>query len=208
MFVLLAWIVIALRRGEFGRRLQAMKDSPAACTTLGLDLTRTKVQVFALAAAIAGTGGFLMAGWKGTVGKDDFSVLTGALSGLPVLLLAVVGGITVVSGAMIGALLLVAMPQVAADYPSLNNLMILLPGLAGITLARNPDGIASDVRMVIRDARATFIGWRRTHTTPGKHTRPHSVPEVVGLHAPVTAAELRGLETELGFATEGCNGVA
>ena len=30
MFVLLAWFVVALRRGEFGRRLQAMKDSPAA----------------------------------------------------------------------------------------------------------------------------------------------------------------------------------
>ncbi len=43
-FVLLAWLVIALRRGEFGRRLQAMKDSPTACTTLGLDLTRTKVR--------------------------------------------------------------------------------------------------------------------------------------------------------------------
>ena len=111
VFVMLAWFVVALRRGEFGRRLQAMKDSPAACTTVGLDLTRTKLQVFALAAAIAGIGGFLMAGWKGTVGKDDFSLLTGALSALPVLLLAVVGGITVVSGAMIGALLLVAMPR-------------------------------------------------------------------------------------------------
>ena len=207
VFVVFAWLVIALRRGEFGRRLQAMKDSPAACTTVGLDLTRTKVQVFALAAAIAGSGGFLMAGWKGTVGKDDFSLLTGALSGLPLLLLAVVGGITVVSGAMIGALLLVAMPQVAADYPSLGNLMILMPGLVGITLARNPDGIASDVRMVIRDARATIIGWRRGHTTPWRRTRPRLAPEEVGLRAPVTAAELRVLESELGFATDSCNGV-
>ena len=119
VFVVLACFVVALRRGEFGRRLQAMKDSPAACTTVGLDLTRTKVEVFALAAAIAGIGGFFLAGWKGTVGKDDFSLLTGTLSALPVLLLAVVGGITVVSGAMIGALMLVAMPQIAADYPSL-----------------------------------------------------------------------------------------
>ena len=104
VFSVLACFVVALRRGEFGRRLQAMKDSPAASTTVGLDLTRTKVEVFALAAAIAGIGGFLLAGWKGTVGKDDFSLLTGTLSALPVLLLAVVGGITVVSGAMIGAL--------------------------------------------------------------------------------------------------------
>ena len=69
--------------------------------TIGLDLTRTKVEVFALAAAIAGVGGFFLAGWKGTVGKDDFSLLSGTLSALPMLLLAVVGGITAVSGAMI-----------------------------------------------------------------------------------------------------------
>ena len=77
------------------------------------------------------------------------------------LLLVVVGGITVVSGAMIGALLLVAMPQIAADYPSLSNLMILLPGLVGITLARNPDGLVSDLRNAIRDARAKIVALRQ-----------------------------------------------
>ena len=82
VFSVLACFVIALRRGEFGRRLQAMKDSPAASTTVGLDLTRTKVEVFALAAAIAGIGGFLLAGWKGTVGKDDFSLLNGHALGV------------------------------------------------------------------------------------------------------------------------------
>ena len=40
-----------------------------------------------------------------------------------------------------------------------------------------------------------------------RRTRPHLAPEEVGLHAPVTAAELRVLETELGFATDSCNGV-
>jgi branched-chain amino acid transport system permease protein len=209
VFVLLAWFVVALGRGEFGRRLQAMKDSPAACTTVGLDVTRTKVQVFALAAAIAGIGGFLLGGWKGTVGKDDFSLLTGALSALPVLLLAVVGGITAVSGAMIGALLVVAMPQVGADYPSLNNVMILLPGLVGITLARNPDGLASDLRNAIRDARARIVELRKLRaSSASRHTPPPLVPELVGLRGPVTTSELRALERELGFATEDCGGVA
>jgi branched-chain amino acid transport system permease protein len=207
VFVLFACLLIALRRGEFGRRLQAMKDSPAACTTIGLDLTRTKVQVFAMAAAIAGSGGFLMAGWKGTVGKDDFSLLTGVLSGLPVLLLAVVGGIGSVSGAMIGALLLVAMPQVAADYPSLNNLMILLPGIAGLTLARNPDGLASGFRTSILDVRAKFSELRETGWSRAiGRARPHLVPESVGLRGPVTVSERRALERELGFTTEDCGG--
>lgn len=203
VFVLLAWFVLVLRHGEFGRRLEAMKDSAAACTTLGLDLTRTKVQVFALAAAIAGIGGFLLAGWKGTVGKDDFSLLSGTLSALPVLLLAVVGGITAVSGAVIGALSLVAMPQIAADYPSLKNLMILLPGLVGITLARNPGGIASDIRLALHDVRSR-IGARREIARAD--TPPPLVPELVGLRSRVTPAELRALEQELGFARQDCSG--
>jgi len=208
VFVLLAWLTIALRRGEFGRRLQAMKDSPAACTTLGLDLTRTKVEVFAVASAMAGVGGFLFAGWKGTVGKDDFSLLSGPLSSLPLLLLAVVGGITVASGAIIGALLLVAMPQVAAAYPSLNNLMILLPGLAGISLARNPDGIASDVRNAIRISSHEIAVRFRARGSPASTRRPLIVPELVGREGPVTAAELRGLEQGLGFTVEECSGAA
>ena len=79
-----------------------MKDSPAACATLGLDLTRTKLEVFALSAAIAGLGGALLAGWRGKVGPEQFSLLQGALPGLPVVLLAVVGGITAVAGALFG----------------------------------------------------------------------------------------------------------
>jgi branched-chain amino acid transport system permease protein len=174
---------------------------------VGLDLTRTKVQVFALAAAIAGIGGFLLAGWKGTVGKDDFSLLTGALSALPVLLLVVVGGITVVSGAMIGALLLVAMPQIAADYPSLNNVMILLPGLAGITLGRNPDGIATDVRNAIRGLHARLVSLPRLGRSSGsRRTSSRLIPELVGLRGPVTVSELRTLEQELGFSPEDCSG--
>ncbi len=208
VFVLLAWMTIALRRGEFGRRLQAMKDSPAACTTLGLDLTVTKVQVFALASAMAGIGGFLLAGWKGTVGKDDFSLLTGTLSSLPLLLLAVVGGITAVSGAMVGALLLVAMPQVAAAYPSLNNLMILLPGLAGISLARNPDGLASDARNAVRISLEKLSAWRRRRASHASGRGAHLVPELVGRRGSVTSAELRALEQGLGFPIEDCSGAA
>jgi branched-chain amino acid transport system permease protein len=209
VFVLLAWLTIALRRGEFGRRLQAMKDSPAACTTLGLDLTVTKVQVFALASAMAGIGGFLLAGWKGTVGKDDFSLLTGPLSSLPLLLLAVVGGITVVSGAMVGALLLVALPQVAVAYPSLNNAMILLPGLAGISLARNPDGLASDARNAARISILKLSAWCAARAAPASDRGgARFVPEMVGRRGPVTSADLRALEQGLGFPIEDCSGAA
>lgn len=140
VFVVLGLGVLVLRRSTYGRRLQAMKDSPAASATIGMNLTATKLVVFALSAGIAGIGGYLLGCWKGLAGKSDFSLISGALPGLAVLLLAVVGGIAVISGAFVGAVFLVAMPRIGAVYPSLNNFMLILPGLVGVTLAKNPDG--------------------------------------------------------------------
>ena len=47
-FVLVALVVIAVRRGRLGRILVAMRDSQAACGTLGLDLRWMRVGLFAV----------------------------------------------------------------------------------------------------------------------------------------------------------------
>ncbi len=151
-FCLVGLLVTALRKGRIGRQLQAMKDSPAACATLGLDLTALKVQVFALSAAIAGLGGALYGGWRGQVGVEQFALLQGALPGLPLVLLTVVGGIAAVAGALFGGMMLAVAPLIGEYYPPLNDLMTLLPGLAGIGLANNPNGAIAQVAEGVREA--------------------------------------------------------
>ncbi|MER3453230.1 MAG: inner-membrane translocator, partial [Acidimicrobiia bacterium] len=59
VFVLVALAVLSVRRGPWGRRLAAMKDSPVACATLGMNLVATKTAAFAASAAIAGLAGAL-----------------------------------------------------------------------------------------------------------------------------------------------------
>ncbi len=155
-FGLVALGMTVIRNGHFGRRLAAMKDSPAACATLGLDLTITKLEVFALSAGIAGLGGGLLAMWNASsVGLTDYALLEGgALSGLPLLLLAVIGGITSVTGALLGAGLFVIMPAVGRWYPGLRSVMSMAPGLAGIGLSKNPDGAVRQVAEAIEEIRA------------------------------------------------------
>ena len=51
--------LVALRHSSYGRRLSAMKDSPAACATLGQNPLRLKLSVFMLSAAIILVGGSL-----------------------------------------------------------------------------------------------------------------------------------------------------
>ena len=60
--------LLALRRGRFGRRLSALRDSQVACTMMGMNTTVTKLQVFALSSAIAAVGGVLLAGLRRSAG--------------------------------------------------------------------------------------------------------------------------------------------
>ena len=153
-FAALAALVVWIRRGPFGRRLVAMKDSPAACATLGMNVTRTKLAVFALSAGIAGLGGALLAGLEGNARPSQYE----ALQGLPLLLMAVAGGIALVSGVFAGGVLLASFPIVSEAIPGLANPLLLAPGLLGISLGRNPNGMVDEVSSRIRAIRAAHRG--------------------------------------------------
>ncbi len=152
LFGVVGMLVVALRRGRFGRRLVAIRDSPAACATLGVNLSRTKLAVFALSAGIAGFAGALLGTARGTASTLDFQMLTG----LPFLLLLVVGGASIVSGALLGGVLLQLFTWIVVIFPhglkipGLNLDVVDLeakigPGLAGISIGRNPEGVVTDL---------------------------------------------------------------
>ena len=140
-FIALAFVVLALRRGRFGRLVLATRDSPAACGTLGLNITATRVLLFAIASSLAGMAGALYAGMYVDVGADKFQMFRS----LPLLLLAVVGGITSVTGALIGGIALGVLPILQERFPSLGGAAYLLVGVAAIGLGRDPNGIAGSL---------------------------------------------------------------
>jgi branched-chain amino acid transport system permease protein len=140
-FCVCSLLVVAIRRSYFGERLLAMKDSPAACATLGLNLRRTKLLVFSLSAAIAGVGGALYGATLGTVSPDRFSFF----ESLPLLLLAVVGGIGSAGSAIFAGLVLYGIPLVSASLVWFANIGRVLPGAMGIGLGKNPNGVVPDV---------------------------------------------------------------
>lgn len=138
VFALLGLLVTAVRRSRLGRRLVALKDSPAAAATLGMSLTRTKLAAFAISAAIAACAGAL-AGDKVSPQQYEFT------QSLPIVLLAVVGGVGSVAGALFGGLLLGGNSVLATIVPTVKNLTKIGPGTIGITLGRNPQGAAAQI---------------------------------------------------------------
>src|SRR6478735_7259550 len=141
-FVLMAVGLLVLRRGALGRVLIAMRDSPAACGTLGLDMRWFRVALFGLSAAMAGLAGALFAGLRGTIGAADFQLF----NSLPLLLLAVVCGVTSVTGAALGGIGLMLLPVLQAesftefglDVP-LGGVMFMIIGLGAVLAGRDPN---------------------------------------------------------------------
>ncbi|MEJ3747371.1 ABC transporter permease [Actinomycetes bacterium KLBMP 9797] len=138
-FVAVGLGVLALRRSRYGRILLAMRDSPAGCATLGLNMRWTRVRLFALSAGIAGFAGGLLGGLRQTVAATDFQLM----GSLPLLLLAVVAGVTSVSGAALGGMALMLLPVLASEFPALGGLVYVCVGVASVGLGRDPNGVVS-----------------------------------------------------------------
>ena len=172
VFTALALVLVILRRSGYGRRITAMKNSPAACATLGMNIVRMKLSVFMLSAAIAGLGGCLFAQEIGAVTSDRFSLF----ESMTMLMLLVVAGAGYVSGGFVAGLLyggvFVAMQAVlvklAHDHQALHGGFLwlarfttVLPALVGVGLGRNPAGFLDDAfrswRVVISRALPLFL---------------------------------------------------
>ncbi|MDD9371170.1 MAG: branched-chain amino acid ABC transporter permease, partial [Acidimicrobiales bacterium] len=172
LFAVLGVGLVALRHSGYGRRLTAMKDSPAASATLGQSMVTLKLSVFMLSAAIAGVGGALMTSQIGSANTDRFDIFLS----LSLLMLTVVGGIGYVSGALFGGVaagvLFVAMQdsfaKLGADHSDLEsffdflaNLTLVLPALMGVSIGRNPTGTVEKVLVgfaPVRRARPVLVG--------------------------------------------------
>ncbi|GAC1379771.1 MAG: hypothetical protein NVSMB48_04230 [Marmoricola sp.] len=139
IFVLIALVVLALRRGPLGRVVIASRDSQTAAGTLGLDNRWFRVGLFALSAFIAGVAGSLFAGLRGTIGPNDFQFFQSLL----LLLAAVVFGVTTVTGCLIGGWFLMYLPVAQSNHPQIAGLLFVILGFGAVALGRDPNGLAS-----------------------------------------------------------------
>ncbi|MGW0181138.1 ABC transporter permease subunit, partial [Nocardia sp. NPDC003345] len=155
--------VAVLRRGRFGRRLIALRDSEAAYATLGGNLLLAKVAVFALSAGLAGLGGALFGMQMGSVTPEQFNFV----AGMPIFLVAVFAGLGALgNGLFVGVALYGPLLAVPVLFPSTENLIHVIPALAGIAfgggvvshgaVARMREGFEAAIRN--RFALAAMIG--------------------------------------------------
>ena len=133
LFGLMGIAVVAIQRGSLGRALAAMNDSPTAASVLGLNLVRLKFIVFMLSAGMAGMAGAVFAAQRVQISSMDVSVY----ASLTLILIAVIAGVSSVTGALIGGLVFAVLPQLFGPGG-----VALAIGIGAATLARRSGGLA------------------------------------------------------------------
>jgi branched-subunit amino acid ABC-type transport system permease component len=140
--VLLGLFVANLRRSNLGQRMLAVRSNERAAAAAGINVRNVKLAAFGISSFIAGISGALYGYNFSSVTVNRFSALTA----LSLIALAYVGGVTMVSGAIVAGLISVEalFPYALEKWLDISgNWALLFAGLAlVVTLIQNPDGVA------------------------------------------------------------------
>jgi branched-chain amino acid transport system permease protein len=104
--VVVVVLLANLVRSRYGREFKAVRDDEIAASLSGIPVARTQVLAFMVSAACAGLGGGLFALVVPTVGPGGFTL---TLS-IQLLVAIVVGGLGSLTGAVLGAIVIVYLP--------------------------------------------------------------------------------------------------
>jgi ABC-type branched-subunit amino acid transport system permease subunit len=196
VFSLVMLGLVALRRSRFGRRLVALRDSSAAYTTVGLDVRKTKLGVFALSAVLGGVAGAILAMQRGTPTAPDF----GMFPGLSLVMFLVMGGITLIGGALFAGWANFLFSWVTTTWTGtfVTVLNRVGPGAIAAAVSVNPNGVAGEMA---RDL-PKLLPWRHDARAAGRaaaRARRGPDPKLLGIEEPFTELELRRIDDRLGI---------
>jgi branched-chain amino acid transport system permease protein len=145
-FVVLAGVALAafmsvrLRESRLGRQWMAMREDEDVAEAMSINLVKTKLLAFGIGAAFSGLAGAIFASKLTSIFPHSFSLLIS----INVLSLIIVGGLGSIPGTVVGAAILVGLPELLREFAEFRFLMY---GLLLIAMMLNrPEGfIPSDV---------------------------------------------------------------
>ncbi len=140
-----------LRTSRLGRSMIAVRDNEASAASLSISPGRTKLAAFVISGLIASLAGYLYGGLLVDFSYDPASTF-GAQGSLDLVVMTVLGGVTTVTGAVVGAAWVQGLPELFGQ-----NIGILSSGFGLIAiLLVLPGGLASLV-FTLRDRAAAWL---------------------------------------------------
>ena len=136
--------LVAINRliaSRYGRAFEALRDSPIACDCMGVSVYKHKVIAFAFSAGMAGLAGSLFAYSEQYVAPNNFGIELA----IQFMLAVALGGRKSRVGPMIGAVVIVVLPNLLADielFRIIAGIIALVAVVAGAASIRRADNKA------------------------------------------------------------------
>jgi branched-chain amino acid transport system permease protein len=114
VLVVFALLARNVARSRIGRAFSAIRDRDIAAGVMGVNLTRYKLIAFTLSSFFAGVCGSLLYAATGHITPENF----GLLLSIQFIAIVLIGGAATISGTIMGALLIAALPRIASELPA------------------------------------------------------------------------------------------
>jgi branched-chain amino acid transport system permease protein len=141
-------VALNLMGSPTGRALQAIHDSEIAALVLGIDVARKKLTIFIISAVYASVAGSYLALFNGHVTPD----VAGFLRSIELVAMVVLGGMGSILGSLVGAGLLVVLPQALTIFHEYEQALLGLILIVFMIFLR---------RGIVPSVAAVISGWRK-----------------------------------------------
>jgi branched-chain amino acid transport system permease protein len=161
------FVIHRLSHSYYGNALRALREDDQCADAMGIDTVRLKVVSFTISGFFAGIAGALWAHTAGYISPPDFSFNVSIL----ILAMVVLGGLGSLPGAIIGAVILIGLPEVLREFKAgdLRNVIVGIVLFASILfMPKGLVGEASALDLIRRQfggawrsgAQTGRIGWK------------------------------------------------
>lgn len=134
------FIADRLNNSRIGRAWIAMREDQDAAAVMGINILKYKLLAFTLGASFAGIGGAIFAARQGSIFPENFSLMVS----INVLCLIIIGGMGSLPGVVLGAVVLIGLPEVLREVQQYR--MLAFGGLLVTMMIFRPTGFIPSAR--------------------------------------------------------------
>jgi branched-chain amino acid transport system permease protein len=158
LIVLFTFLTNRLIHSRIGRAWLAIREDEDVAEISGVNTVRYKLLAFVLGAFIGGLGGVVFASWQGSIFPDNFNLMVS----INVLCLIILGGLGNQYGVIIGALALIALPDLLRGFSDYR--MLIFGILLVVMMIVKPNGFLPRVPPRLEKAKGEKVPVRQDKT--------------------------------------------
>ncbi|PHR26925.1 MAG: branched-chain amino acid ABC transporter permease [Desulfotalea sp.] len=140
LMIITIFIVNRLQDSRLGRAWIALREDEIACQAMGIDKRKTKLVAFSLGAFWAGIVGVIFAAKTTFINPASFTFLESAI----ILSIVVLGGMGSIIGVIMGAFILILLPEYLRAFSEYR--MLVFGGILVAMMVFRPQGLISNIR--------------------------------------------------------------